>query len=82
MASTSDLPLSSLTAEERRFLERAREARERFAEEEKTAGNQSQAPEPVPRPSPERPHRRPKPKDDPWEEKGLFGRRKKPDWEK
>ena len=64
------------------LLERAREDSEWPEEEEKTAGNQSQAPEPVPRPSPERPHRRPKPKDDPWEEKGLFGRRKKPDWEK
>ena len=63
------------------LLERARETREPLAEEEKTAGNEPQTPEPAPGPGPERPRRRPKPKDDPWEEKGLFGRRKKPDWE-
>ena len=39
-------------------------------------------PEPAAGPGPEPGDRRTKPRDDPWEEKGFFGRRKKPDWEK
>lgn len=39
------------------------------------------APHPPP-PDPAPPSRRPGPRDDPWEKRGLFGRRKKPDWEK
>lgn len=41
---------------------------------------ETEKPEETPLPKPTR--KSPKPRDDPWEEKGFFGRRKKPDWEK
>lgn len=64
------------------LLERARENPAWLEPEEKVQENEPQPPETVPSPKTEPPSRRPKPRDDPWEEKGFFGRRKKPDWEK
>ena len=61
------------------LLERAREGPGGGEREEK--GEEPAPPEPVPAPRADPPVRRPKPRDDPWEEKGFFGRRKKPDWE-
>ena len=62
------------------LLERAPEGPAWLEPEEKR--DEPAPPEPVSAPKAEPPVRRPKPRDDPWEEKGFFGRRKKPDWEK
>ena len=64
------------------LLERAREDWEWPEPEEESQKDAPRPPETVPSPKTEAPSRRPKPRDDPWEEKGFFGRRKKPDWEK
>lgn len=64
------------------LLERARENPAWLEPEEKVQEDEPQPPETVASPKTEPPSRRPKPRDDPWEEKGFFGRRKKPDWEK
>ena len=64
------------------LLERAREDPEWPEPEEKAQEDEPRPPETVPSPKTEVPSRWPKPRDDPWEEKGFFGRRKKPDWEK
>ncbi|MCC2258675.1 PF20097 family protein [Intestinimonas sp. CLA-AA-H199] len=64
------------------LLERAREDSEWPEPEEESQKDEPRPPETVPSPKTEAPSRRPKPRDDPWEEKGFFGRRKRPDWEK
>lgn len=63
------------------LLERAPEEPDWLTTEEKPAED-APPPEPAAGPGPEPGDRRTKPRDDPWEEKGFFGRRKKPDWEK
>ena len=62
------------------LLERAPEGPEWLQPEEKADEHAPLEPTSAPKTKP--PFRRPKPRDDPWEEKGFFGRRKKPDWEK
>lgn len=64
------------------LLERAREDSEWPEPEKESQKDAPRPPETVPSPKTETPSSRPKPRDDPWEEKGFFGRRKKPDWEK
>lgn len=64
------------------LLERAPEGQAWLEPEEKDQEDEPRPTEAVPSSKTEAPSRRPKPRDDPWEEKGFFGRRKKPDWEK
>lgn len=64
------------------LLERAPEGPAWLEPEEKAEEKETPPPETAGVPQAPPPSRRPKPRDDPWEEKGFFGRRKKPDWEK
>lgn len=64
------------------LLERAPEGPAWLEPDEKVEEKETPPPEPASAPRAEPSSRRPKPRDDPWEEKGFFGRRKKPDWEK
>ncbi|MGN8968637.1 hypothetical protein [Intestinimonas sp. HCP28S3_D6] len=64
------------------LLERVPEGPAWLEPEEKAEEKETPPPEKAAVPQAPPPSRRPKPRDDPWEEKGFFGRRKKPDWEK
>lgn len=64
------------------LLERASEGPAWLEPEEKAEEKETPPPETAGVPQAPPPSRQPKPRDDPWEEKGFFGRRKKPDWEK
>lgn len=64
------------------LLERAPEGPAWLEPEERAEEKETPPPETAGVPQAPPPSRRPKPRDDPWEEKGFFGRRKKPDWEK
>lgn len=64
------------------LLERAPEGPAWLEPEEKAEEKETPPPETAGVPQAPPPSRLPKPRDDPWEEKGFFGRRKKPDWEK